>query len=67
VSEPTPRHAPPFFCPYCGEEDIRPFGEAAAQYRCGSCLRVWTLRMVGTTRAGAPDEPDQTSREEALP
>jgi len=49
----SPRHAPPFFCPYCGEENIRPFGEAAAQYRCSDCLRVWTLRLVGTTTVDA--------------
>jgi transposase-like protein len=55
---PTPRHAPPFFCPYCGEEDIRPFGEEAAQYRCGSCLRVWTLRLSGTTVASGTEVPE---------
>jgi transposase-like protein len=50
------RHAPPFYCPYCGEEDIRPFGETAAQYRCADCLRVWTLRLVGTTTPTADAE-----------
>jgi transposase-like protein len=49
VTDATPRHAPPFYCPYCGEENIRPYGEEKAQYRCGACLRVWTLRLVGTT------------------
>lgn len=46
---PTPRHVPPFYCPYCGEEEIRPWGEQAAQWRCGSCRRVWQLRYVGST------------------
>jgi transposase-like protein len=46
---PTPRHAPPFYCPYCGDEDIRPHGEEPAGYRCSSCLRVWSLRLIGTT------------------
>ncbi|MCW2609177.1 MAG: hypothetical protein JWM15_423 [Cryptosporangiaceae bacterium] len=45
----TPRHAPPFYCPYCGEENIRPHGEESSGYRCGSCLRVWNLRLIGTT------------------
>jgi transposase-like protein len=49
-------HAVPFYCPYCGEEDIRPFGETAAQYRCADCLRVWTLRLVGTTTPTAGAE-----------
>jgi hypothetical protein len=45
----TPRHLPVFFCPYCGEEDIRPFGEAPGQWRCADCRRVWTVRFVGLT------------------
>ena len=40
------RHVPPFYCPYCGEEDIRPFTEAA-QWLCAACRRVWTVRFVG--------------------
>ena len=51
----TPRHLPVFFCPYCGEEDIRPFGEAPGQWRCADCRRVWMVRFVGL--AGA--EPAQ--------
>jgi predicted RNA-binding Zn-ribbon protein involved in translation (DUF1610 family) len=52
VSETTsedavPAHATPFYCPYCGEEDIRPDGEAAGQYLCGACRRAWRLRFVG--------------------
>ncbi len=47
------RHAPPFYCPYCGEEDIRPWGETPSQYRCADCLRVWTLKLVGTTTVEA--------------
>lgn len=46
VSE--PRHAPPFYCPYCGEEDIRPHGQDAGEWRCELCRRVWRLRYVGT-------------------
>jgi transposase-like protein len=47
-------HAPPFYCPYCGDEDIRPFGERHGDWRCGACRRVWALRYVGVARpAGA--------------
>jgi len=49
-----PRHAPPFFCPYCGEERIRPYGEEPAQYGCSDCLRVFTLRLTGSTAAPDP-------------
>jgi transposase-like protein len=39
-------HAPPFYCPYCGEEDIRPFGERHGEWVCGSCRRAWALRSI---------------------
>ena len=47
-------HAVPFHCPFCGAEDIRPYGEAAGQWRCASCTRVWTLRFVGIAPAAKP-------------
>ncbi len=53
--------AAPFYCPYCGEEDIRPFGELDdphGQWRCGSCRRAFRLRMIGLTRAGSDDAAD---------
>ena len=52
----TSRHAPPFFCPYCGEEHIRPYGEEPAGYACSDCLRAYTLRLTGSTLAPAPRE-----------
>jgi transposase-like protein len=48
-------HVPPFYCPYCGDEDIRPFGERHGDWRCGACRRIWTLRYVGVARPGGPD------------
>ncbi|MGB9376910.1 MAG: hypothetical protein WCB04_05270 [Mycobacteriales bacterium] len=48
MSEQSTRHAPPFYCPYCGEEDIVPHGEAAGEWHCGACLRAFVLRLVGT-------------------
>ncbi|MBA2388682.1 MAG: Insertion element protein [Geodermatophilaceae bacterium] len=51
----TPRHAPPFHCPFCGEEDIRPYGEDAGQWRCGSCIRVWKLNFVGLAPTPDPE------------
>jgi len=47
----TPR-AQPFYCPYCGEQDIRPATETS-RYHCGTCDRVWELRYVGL---GPPEE-----------
>lgn len=46
---PTP-HAQPFYCPYCGEQDIRP-GEESGTYHCRTCDRVWKLQF---RRLGAP-------------
>lgn len=52
-------HLQPFFCPYCGEEDIAPHGDDAGGWRCGSCLRAFLLRSAraaaGTTGSTLPD------------
>lgn len=37
-------HAPPFFCPYCGLEELLPEDEAGTWY-CESCARVFTVRL----------------------
>jgi transposase-like protein len=39
--------AVPFYCPYCGEEDLRPYGEANGEFACASCLRVFRLSLTG--------------------
>ncbi len=39
--------AAPFYCPYCGDEDLRPFGEKHGEWRCGACQRVFRLSYVG--------------------
>lgn len=43
----------PFFCPYCGEEDLFPAGSAAGGWTCHSCARSFTLRFTGLTRPEA--------------
>ena len=47
------RQLPLFHCPYCGEEDLTPHGDAADEWHCASCLRTFTVRLTGTgvTRA----------------
>jgi transposase-like protein len=47
--------AAPFYCPYCGDEDLRPDGESHAQWRCTACLRVFELKYRGTTGRNVPD------------
>ncbi len=43
----TPRHVPVFYCPYCGEEDIRPYDGGPGQWLCAGCRRVWSVRFLG--------------------
>jgi transposase-like protein len=42
--------AAPFHCPYCGDEDLRPFGDGHGDWRCGACTRAFRLRYLGLTR-----------------
>jgi ribosomal protein L37AE/L43A len=49
-------HQPPFFCPYCGEEDLRPHGESHGEWSCEACRRVFVLRTI---RPGAERRADQ--------
>jgi len=39
--------ATPFYCPYCGDEDLRPHESGHGAWRCSGCARVFTLRFVG--------------------
>jgi transposase-like protein len=50
--------AAPLYCPYCGEESIRPWGELTehARWRCEDCLRVFEVRYRGLTGQDAPHE-----------
>jgi ribosomal protein L37AE/L43A len=42
----TSERAIPFYCPYCGEEDLEP-AEADGQWHCRSCARFFQLRFAG--------------------
>lgn len=37
----------PFYCPYCAEEDLEPYGEEAGTWYCFSCARAFSLSFVG--------------------
>ena len=39
--------ATPFYCPYCGDEDLRPHGATGGSWHCRGCARVFTLKFVG--------------------
>ena len=40
------QRAAPFFCPYCGEQELEPGADANSWY-CGSCDRRFVLRFEG--------------------
>jgi transposase-like protein len=43
------RQLPVFYCPYCGDEELTPYeGESASGWRCGACLRAFTVRLIAT-------------------
>jgi predicted RNA-binding Zn-ribbon protein involved in translation (DUF1610 family) len=54
--------AAPFYCPYCGETDLRPSearpdtprgaGAAGLDWDCHSCNRAFTLSFLGLLASG---------------
>jgi transposase-like protein len=49
AAEPAGERQVPFFCPYCGEEELRPAGSSAGGWECRSCSRAFQLRFAGLT------------------
>jgi transposase-like protein len=43
----TDARAVPFYCPYCGEEDLRPEPQPPSAWRCADCLRVFVVNLAG--------------------
>ncbi len=39
----------PFFCPYCGDEALRPASPDPGAWACASCARSFTLKFAGVT------------------
>ena len=43
------RQLPVFHCPYCGDEELTPYeGGSADGWRCGACLRAFSVRLIAT-------------------
>jgi ribosomal protein L37AE/L43A len=40
----------PFFCPYCGEENLRPASSDAGEWECRACSRGFSLKFVAVVR-----------------
>ncbi|ROT32256.1 hypothetical protein [Micromonospora sp. HM5-17] len=43
--------AAPMYCPYCGEEDLRPHAESHGAWECRACARVFTVTFIGLLAA----------------
>lgn len=39
--------AAPFFCPYCGDEDLFPSEEGHGAWECRGCRRAFRLKFLG--------------------
>ncbi|HUZ51756.1 MAG TPA: hypothetical protein VMU94_04430 [Streptosporangiaceae bacterium] len=50
-AEPAGERQVPFFCPYCGEEELRPGGSRPGEWECRSCSRGFQLRFAGLVAA----------------
>jgi ribosomal protein L37AE/L43A len=50
----TEDRAVPYFCPFCGDEDLRPSEEAHGAWECRSCTRVFSVKLVGLLRRASP-------------
>jgi transposase-like protein len=57
-------HAAVFYCPYCGEEDLRPAEGGHGQWLCVSCRRVWSVKFVGLA---VPPDPARAERTGVAP
>ncbi|MBO0769998.1 MAG: hypothetical protein J2P35_00915 [Actinobacteria bacterium] len=40
----------PFYCPYCGEEALRPAGPKGGSWECDACRRGFELRFTRVTK-----------------
>jgi ribosomal protein L37AE/L43A len=54
--------AVPFYCPYCGDEDLEPY-ETDGGWHCRACTRAFRLRYVGTGALSAATDPGLPSGE----
>lgn len=44
--------AAPFYCPYCGDEDLRPSEQGHGAWECAACNRAFQLKFLGLLSRG---------------
>jgi len=59
--------AAPFYCPYCGDEDLRPSEEdgagKGAAWECAACNRAFKLSFLGLLARGLQPGPHGSSED----
>jgi ribosomal protein L37AE/L43A len=61
--------AAPHYCPYCGDEDLRPEPDSHRAWNCRACARTFELAFLGirlhtetyTSGRGGGVEPTQST------
>ena len=48
------RAAAPLYCPFCGEEDLRPVEDDATAWSCRACAHVFTVQLLRIDHAAIP-------------
>jgi transposase-like protein len=61
------QRAVPFYCPYCGDEDLQPYAERHGGWWCQSCRRAWTLSMIGTGTPRSVSSPEASGGDRPEP
>ncbi|MDQ0773669.1 transposase-like protein [Streptomyces aurantiacus] len=49
--------AAPFYCPYCGDEDLRPGEQGHGAWECAACNRAFQLKFLGLLARGVSAPP----------
>ena len=55
------RAAAPLYCPFCGEEDLRPVEDDAAAWSCRACAHVFTVQLLRVDYAAIPANRPSTT------
>jgi hypothetical protein len=55
--------AAPFYCPYCGDEDLRPSEQGHGSWECAACNRAFQLKFLGLLAQGVGRRSDSGAPE----
>ncbi len=62
MSGTSSRAATPLYCPFCGEEDLRPVEDDAAAWSCRACAHEFSVSLLRIDHAAIPaNRPPVTS------